>query len=80
VPAAQPLVAFVSLYSGRNRVFQSEPLKVLAGAANRLRTMPLQFSLQLKDLPAGSFDCQVTVLNPEAQKSTFWRAPVVVIP
>jgi VWFA-related protein len=80
VPAAQPLVAFVSLYSGRNRVFQSEPLKVLAGAANRLRTMPLQFSLQLKDLPAESFDCQVTVLNPEAQKSTFWRAPVVVIP
>jgi VWFA-related protein len=80
VPAAQPLVAFVSLYSGRNRVFQSEPLKVLAGAANRLKTMPLQFSIPLKDLPAGSFDFQVTVLNPQAQKSTFWRAPVVVIP
>jgi VWFA-related protein len=80
VPAAQPLVAFVSLYAGHNKVFQSEPLKVLTGAANRLRTMPLQFSLPLKDLPAGSFDCQVTVLNPEAQKSTFWRAPVVVIP
>jgi VWFA-related protein len=80
VPAAQPLVAFVSLYQGSSKIFESQPLEVREGAANRLRTMPLEFTVRLNAIPAGNYDCQVTVLNPEGQKSTFWRSPVVLIP
>jgi VWFA-related protein len=80
VAAAQPLVAFVSLYRERTKVFESQLIEVRNGAENRLRTMPLQFSVHLNTIPAGNYDCQVTVLNPVGQRSTFWRAPLVVIP
>ncbi len=78
-PAAQPLVAFVSFYRGRTKAFETQPLEVKTAAANRLKTMALQFSIALNTLTPGEYDCQITVLNPEDQKAAFWRAPVVVI-
>jgi hypothetical protein len=53
---------------------------VKTGANNRLKTMALQFDIALNPLPPGDYECQVTLLNPEGQKSAFWRAPVVLIP
>jgi hypothetical protein len=79
VAAAQPLVAFVSFYRGRAKVFETQPIQVRTGAANRLRTMPVVFSIPLAELASGSYDCQVTILNPEGQKSAFWRAPIVLV-
>ena len=79
-PAAQPLIAFVTLYQAQKKVFETRPLKVTDGANNRLRTMPLQFSIALNTVPPGNYDCQVSVLDPTGQKVTFWQAPVVVVP
>jgi hypothetical protein len=42
--------------------------------------MPLKFSLALAKLPAGAYNCQVTVLDPGSQKAAFWQAPVVLVP
>ena len=42
--------------------------------------MPVQFSLPLKDLAAEDYECQVTVLDPSAQRAAFWRAPIMVVP
>jgi len=78
--SSQPLFAFVSLYAGGNKVFETQPVAVAPNAALRLGTMPMSFSLGVKALPAGEYDCQVTVVDPEAGKSTFWRAPVVLVP
>jgi VWFA-related protein len=80
VTIAQPLVAFLSLYQGRIKIFDSPPIEVKDGAANRLRTMPLRLSVHLDAIRPGNYDCQVTVLNPEAKKSAFWRTLLVVIP
>jgi hypothetical protein len=41
---------------------------------------PPRFSLSLSGLPPGRHACQVTVLNPSAQKTAFWRADIVLIP
>jgi VWFA-related protein len=79
LPVAQPLIAFVSFYRGGTKTFETQPLEVRTGGPNRLRTMPLAFSIPLAALPPGNYDCQVTVLNPEGQKAAFWRAPVLVI-
>ena len=46
--------------------------------ANRLKTVPLKFSLALNKLPPGRYDCQVTVLDPAGQKAAFWQAPIVL--
>ena len=50
------------------------------GLTNRLKTVPLKFSLALNKLPAGEYNCQVTVLDPAGQKAAFWQAPIMIVP
>ena len=76
----QPLVAFVSFYQAQKKAYETPPLEVTGGMNNRLKTMPLSFSIGLHQLPPGKYDCQVTVLDPAAQKGAFWRAPVMLVP
>jgi VWFA-related protein len=76
----QPLVAFVTFYRGQTKVFETPPLPVSEGLNNRLKTVPLKFSLSLSKLPPGEYNCQVTVLDPTGQKAAFWQAPVMLIP
>jgi VWFA-related protein len=78
--ASQPLFAFVSLYLGGNRVLESPPSAIVPNAASRLGTMPLSFSVRLGALAPGSYDCQITILDPATQKTNFWRAPILVVP
>jgi len=76
----EPLVAFVSFYRAQAKAFETRPMKVVDGLNNRLKTMPLSFSIALNQLPLGEYDCQVTVLDPVARKAAFWRAPVKLVP
>ena len=79
-PNTEPLVAFVSFYHAQTKAFETQPMEVVNGLNNRLKTMPLSLSIALNQLPLGEYDCQVTVLNPTEQKAVFWRAPVKVVP
>jgi hypothetical protein len=76
----EPVVAFVTFYRGQVKAFETPPLPVTEGLNNRLKTVPLKFSLSLAQLPPGRYNCQVTVLDPAAQKAAFWQAPVVLVP
>jgi hypothetical protein len=81
-PAAtstQPLVGFVTFYRGQSKVFETPPRSVTEGLSNRLKTMPLRFDLSLDQLPAGEYNCQVTVLDPMEQKAAFWQAPILIV-
>ena len=62
-PAIQPLVAFVTFYKGQVKAFETAPLPVTEGINNRLKTVPLRFSLALGNLPTGKYNCQVTVIS-----------------
>ena len=79
VPATEPLIAFVGLYRGQTKVMETQVIKVTEAWNNRLRTMPLQFSIPLKELTPGGYNLQVTVLDPTRQKAVFWQAPVVLV-
>jgi hypothetical protein len=79
-PSTQPVVAFVSFYRGQTKAFETPPMEVKGGSDDRLKTVPLQFSIALKQLPPGEYDCQVTVLDPSGQKAAFWQAPVKLVP
>jgi VWFA-related protein len=76
----QPLVAFVTFYRGQTKAFETPPLPVTEGQANRLKTVPLKFILSLGKLQPGRYNCQVTVLDPTGQKASFWQAPVMLAP
>jgi len=78
-PAIQPLVAYVTFYRGQVKAFETAPLPVTEGLNNRLKTVPLRFSLALNKLPTGRYNCQVTVIDPTSQKASFWQAPVMLV-
>jgi hypothetical protein len=80
VTTVQPLIAFVSFYSGQTKVFETQPMEVTSSMGNSLKTMPLRFNIGLNQLPPGEYDCQVTVLDPTGSKSAFWEASITVIP
>jgi len=81
-PAAnvqQPLFAFVTLYQGGRKVYETPPHSIVPGTTGQLSTMDLNFDLDIDNLPRGSYDCQVTVLDPATQKAAFWRAPISLV-
>jgi len=75
----QPLVAFVSFYRGDVKAFETAPLMVTDGLDAKTKAVPLRFSLPLERFTPGRYDCQVTVIDPTAQKIAFWRAPIVIV-
>jgi VWFA-related protein len=77
--AQQPLMAFVSFYRGDVKAFETAPLMVTAGLDAKTKAVPLRFSLPLESLTPGRYDCQVTVIDPTAEKIAFWRAPIVIV-
>jgi VWFA-related protein len=80
VAAAQPLVAFVSLYQEQAKTFETQPMEMTTGLNNRLQTMPFSFSIPLSQVPPGEYECQISVLDPGGKKAAFWQAQVKVIP
>ena len=44
------------------------------------KSIPVMFSLPLREVEPGRYECQVTVIDPETQKASFWRMPLVIIP
>lgn len=79
-PAPVPIVAYVGLYQGQTKVFQSAPLAVVEQTQNRAKAVPIRFDVPLDKIAPGAYDCQVTVLDPSAQKAAFWQGRIVVIP
>jgi len=75
----QPLFAFVSLYKGGTKLFETPPKSISPGTTSRLGTMPLTFDLGVDSLPRGEYDCQVTILDPSTQKAAFWKAPIKLV-
>jgi hypothetical protein len=76
----QPLVAFVTFYRDGVKAFETAPLAVVDGIDPRSKAVPLRFDVPLTALAPGSYDCQVSVLDPTGSKANFWRAPIVIIP
>jgi len=79
VEATQPVTAYVSFYRGKIKALETEPLLVAEGLNPKTKAVPLRFSVPLAKLQPGRYICQVSVLDPAAQKFAFWRAPVVVL-
>ena len=76
----QPMVAFVTFYRGQTKAFETTPIQIVDGLDPKSKALPLRFSLSLSKLPAGEYNCQVTILDPTGQKAAFWQAPVMLVP
>ena len=49
--SVQPLIAFVSFYHEQTKAFETQPIKITEGLDNRLKSMPLRFSIALQPAP-----------------------------
>ena len=78
--AMQPLVAFVTFYRGEEKAFETTPLAITEGIDPKSKAISMRFTVPLQDLPTGRYEVQVSVLEPQGQKSAFWSAPIVVVP
>jgi len=76
----QPITAFVSFYRGKQMVFQTEPLVVKDGLNPKSKALPVRFILPLNKLQTGRYECQVSLLNPQAQQWSFTRSQIMVVP
>ena len=74
----KPIVAFVSLYKDGVRSFETQPIAVTPTSSTKLEPVPLSFSIGLGALPAGQYDCQISVLDPTSQKGTFWQGQILL--
>ena len=76
----RPVVAVLSLYRGDDKVFETAPLPVIGGMHPKSKAIPVKVSVPLTSIEPGRYDCQITVLDPETQKASFWRMPLAIVP
>jgi VWFA-related protein len=76
----QPLVAYVTFVRATAKVMETPLVKVAEGLDPKSHMLPLKLSFSLSKLKPGEYDCEVTVLDPTAQKVALWKAPIIVIP
>ena len=50
------------------------------GLNPKSKALPVRFAVPLKTLKTGKYTCQVTLLDPAAQKRSYTRADVFVTP
>jgi hypothetical protein len=76
--AVRPLIAYVTLYRGGAKAFETDPLAVDVWDA-KAKALPIRFTIAPDSIALGSYDCQITVLDPSSNRAAFWRAPVVIV-
>jgi VWFA-related protein len=76
----EPVVANVSFYTGTTKAFETEQLVIKDGLNAKSKALPVRFSVPLSKLKPGKYVCQVTLINPSEQKSSFTRTEVMVVP
>ena len=72
--ACSPYVAF---YQEGVKVLEPEPLAAEVWDPT-LRAVPIRFTLQPGQIAPGTYDCQVTVLDPSTQRAAFLRSAIVI--
>jgi VWFA-related protein len=76
--APSPLIAFVSFYQDGKKIFETQPVAVPPGQRTRLGMVEFSFIIHPGKLPPGSYQCQISVLDPVSRKVAFWRGPLLV--
>jgi VWFA-related protein len=75
----RPLIALVGLYRGQEKAFETGPIEFSHRREGRLQTLPLRFEVPLAEVEPGTYECQLTVLDPVGGKASFWRGPVALV-
>jgi hypothetical protein len=76
----EPLVAHITFFRGRTKAFETAALAVTEGMNPKSKAVPMQFRVNLEEIPPGEYNCQVSILDPAREKAAFWQAPIMLLP
>jgi VWFA-related protein len=76
----QPLETTVTFYRGATKVFETPTDLSKEAFKPQAKAQPIKIGIPLGALAPGRYTCQVSVIDAQAQKVAFWRAPVAVLP
>jgi hypothetical protein len=74
----RPLAAFVTLWRGGEKVFESEPIGVDTWDP-KSKSVPIRLAVAPGKLEPGPYECQVTVLDPAGNKAAYWRGDIKIV-
>lgn len=74
------VAAYVMLYHNGTREFETEPIIAPSRAGNGLTVASFNFVVDLEALLPGNYDCEVVVLDPNLNRTTFWQTPIQLLP
>jgi VWFA-related protein len=77
--ATPSVSAELTMFRGKSKAFESEPERVTKPKSGRPNTLAFQFEMPLANIPPGRYTCQVSVIDEQARKFGFARAPLVVL-
>jgi VWFA-related protein len=77
--ASPNVTADLTMYRGKLKAFESEPERVTKPKSGRANTLAFEFHMPLSNIPPGRYTCQVSVIDEQARKFGFARAPLVVL-
>lgn len=81
--ASGPLEAYVSFYplaAGKTAVWRTPIWPIRSTATGETGAVAVRLVFALARLKPGQYICQVTVLDPNRQKASFWQAPMEIVP
>ena len=75
----QPSVAAsLAIYRGRQKAFESSPIRIARLAPHRGETLAFQFQAALAQLKPGSYTAQINVIDEQGRRFAYARAPLVL--
>ena len=77
--ASPSVAAELMMFRGKVKAFESAPLRVTTSKSGRPNTLAFEFQMPLANIPPGRYTCQVSVIDEQARKAGYARAPLVVM-
>ncbi len=74
------VAATLTFYRGKNKMFESQPVRMDAFIPQRGQTLPVKFMVPLSQLPTGVYTCQINLMDENGHKFGFQRAEIKVLP
>jgi hypothetical protein len=78
-PPVNALLTYATFYLDGRKAFETTAIEIVDATPNRLRTMPLRFSVPLDKLAEGGYTFQVPVLDFNGKDAVFWQAPIMEV-
>ncbi|HVV45936.1 MAG TPA: VWA domain-containing protein [Bryobacteraceae bacterium] len=74
------VAAILTFFRGKNKMSQSQPVRLDSFLPQRGQTLPVRFQVPLSSLPTGVYTCQINLIDENGHKFGFQRAEIKILP